>query len=124
MTASLPPNRQKELKECGLLLYPSDANQFANLTDLSNKDRYQVSCFASLDAIFDQIGPVLGNNKKILWVVNTVSRCQQLAKRFKEALCYHSRFTLDDRKDIHNNLITLFKITTHPFLPSPLRFVK
>ena len=41
-------------------------------------------------------------------MVNTVARCQSLAKDLK-ALCYHSRFRLEDRKGRHNNVISAFR---------------
>lgn len=43
---------------------------------------------------------------KVLVVVNTVDRCQQLANRFSylKPVCYHSRFILKDRKRIECEL--------------------
>lgn len=43
---------------------------------------------------------------KVLVVVNTVDRCQRLAKHFAELhpICYHSRFILKDRKRIEQKI--------------------
>jgi len=43
---------------------------------------------------------------KVLVVVNTVEKCQQLARHFSELkpVCYHSRFILKDRKNIEKEL--------------------
>jgi CRISPR-associated endonuclease/helicase Cas3 len=42
--------------------------------------------------------------------VNTVSLCQEIAEQYEQSICYHSRFTLDDRKKRHEELIREFKI--------------
>jgi CRISPR-associated endonuclease/helicase Cas3 len=44
--------------------------------------------------------------RKVLMVVNTVEKCQQLAERFAglKPVCYHSRFILKDRKKIEERL--------------------
>lgn len=52
---------------------------------------------------------------KVLWVVNTVARCQAIAEYMqevqgqKEIRCYHSRFKLEDRKKRHREIIEAFK---------------
>jgi CRISPR-associated endonuclease/helicase Cas3 len=52
--------------------------------------------------------------KKVLWVVNRVSRCQEVARRLAgdlgqqlgdAVLCYHSRYRLIDRKERHDAAI-------------------
>lgn len=45
-------------------------------------------------------------NRKVLVVVNTVEKCQQLAEHFAglKPVCYHSRFILKDRKKIEERL--------------------
>jgi CRISPR-associated endonuclease/helicase Cas3 len=45
-------------------------------------------------------------NRKVLVVVNTVEKCQQLAVHFAglKPVCYHSRFILKDRKKIEERL--------------------
>ena len=66
--------------------------------------------------------PVRGN-RRVLWVVNKVRVAQELARRFGTVavpdglrtadgipvLCYHSRFTLDDRKRWHQLVVNAFK---------------
>jgi CRISPR-associated endonuclease/helicase Cas3 len=52
----------------------------------------------------------------VLWVVNTVARCQEIARQFN-ALCYHSRFKVIDRKNIHKCVIEIFrKDSTEPVI--------
>jgi CRISPR-associated endonuclease/helicase Cas3 len=60
----------------------------------------------------------LDQGKKVLWVVNTIDRCQEIARRFSyaNALCYHSRFKLEDRKERHQGLINAFQEQPGPLL--------
>jgi CRISPR-associated endonuclease/helicase Cas3 len=52
--------------------------------------------------------------KRVLWVVNTVARCQELARSFEQSLCYHSRFRLCDRKNRHGEVIQAFRAGARP----------
>jgi len=54
----------------------------------------------------DAIYRAVRENKRVLVVVNTVKQCQELAEQLcnVEPLCYHSQFTLKDRKRIEENL--------------------
>ncbi|MGI6454169.1 MAG: CRISPR-associated helicase Cas3' [bacterium] len=111
MTASLPKNRREELLECGLQLYPDPTrHRFKDLQELENIDRYKVQNI-SFEKAKQIAQESLQNNKKILWVVNTVTRCQQLAMEFPDALCYHSRYRLKDRKEQHDLVVSKFKNT-------------
>lgn len=120
MTATLPEPRQRQLSEAGLLLAnpkPED------LQELAAAPRYRVSCIEET-AVKEQIRSALHQRKRVLWVVNQVSRAQQytreLASDFqpldetqtvlhgpsnKRLFCYHSRFKLDDRVKRHREVI-------------------
>jgi CRISPR-associated endonuclease/helicase Cas3 len=43
-----------------------------------------------------------------LWVVNRIDRCQRIARKL-DALCYHSRFILEDRKRRHEAVVAAFQ---------------
>lgn len=116
MTASLPVRRQKELQEeCKLMLFPQDAGRFSELQAVSDMPRYQVQTLQSEKSALAKARNAAKAGKKVLWVVNTVKRCQKLAKEMN-ALCYHSRFTLDDRKEKHRNVIDAFQKGNTPVL--------
>jgi CRISPR-associated endonuclease/helicase Cas3 len=57
---------------------------------------------------------------RVLWVVNTVRRCQQLARVLRQILgstlpvgVYHSRFKLEDRQHRHRQTIDAFRAATN-----------
>jgi CRISPR-associated endonuclease/helicase Cas3 len=111
MTASLPESRKEHLvDDCGLELFPPTINEYEDLKRRARMPRYAVQSLpdenAAEDIVHEELDAKTG--KRILWVVNTVDRCQQLARKFG-ALCYHSRFKLDDRKVRHNDVIRAFK---------------
>ena len=70
--------------------------------------RYSVNVLESDRGLHSIVDEALSEGKRVLWVVNTVSRCQRLAMELG-VLCYHSRFKLDDRKKHHNKVIRVFK---------------
>ena len=116
MTASLPPSRCEELQnECGLSLFPCKKEKFPELEAKSQLPRYKVELLNSSECAEDLVLKKWnsGKAKKILWVVNTVARCQHLARKFSEgaptAICYHSRFKLEDRNKKHQELIARFQ---------------
>jgi CRISPR-associated endonuclease/helicase Cas3 len=116
MTASLPPLRKDDLvKECGLTLFPSDLDKFKDLEKKADMPRYKVFRIQE-EYEAEQIAcNGFENNKRVLWVVNTVARSQTLAKKLN-ALCYHSRFKLDDRKEKHKEIVDLFQQKEKPVL--------
>jgi CRISPR-associated endonuclease/helicase Cas3 len=65
-----------------------------------------------IDDDFDRIIDAVSKENKVLVVVNTVEKCQQIANYFLEynPLCYHSRFIMRDRKKIEE------QIQTHNFV--------
>jgi CRISPR-associated endonuclease/helicase Cas3 len=108
MTASLPEIRQQELAACGLTIFPQDPAAFADLQQKAGLPRYQVRCLSEAREAEALVAEGLAAGKRILWVVNTVARCQGLAQKHG-AICYHSRFKLDDRKQAHARVIAAFQ---------------
>lgn len=108
MTASLPPRRIEELRNCGLHVFPEDINKFSDLASTAEMPRYFVKSLSGADEARIVAMNSFNSGKKVLWVVNTVKRCQSLAKELI-AVCYHSRFKLEDRRNKHEHVITMFQ---------------
>ncbi len=108
ITASLPNTRITDLRDCGLKLFPDDLNQFKDLQDSATMPRYSVACLKDTAEAEAAARQARDQGKRVLWVVNTVDRCQTLARRL-DALCYHGRFKLDDRKEQHKKAVDAFK---------------
>jgi CRISPR-associated endonuclease/helicase Cas3 len=85
--------------------------------------RYRVRRVGDEKSACEIVNAALAANKRILWVVNTVDRCQRIARELaqdveatklstKDCLplfCYHSRFRLKDRKFWHEVVVEAFK---------------
>ncbi len=114
MTASLTADRQRTLTDsCGLELFPK-----AEIDDLrlqTGAPRYVVRRVDEDPGSL--VRAALLEGKKVLWVVNTVDRCQETyaahdafcIERNIPINCYHSRFRLKDRKARHEEVIRLFR---------------
>jgi CRISPR-associated endonuclease/helicase Cas3 len=120
MTATLPEPRQRQLVAAGLQLSnpkPED------LKVIADAPRYRV---ARIDEsmVAPRVFDALREGKRVLWVVNQVSRAQQRTRDLasdlrphdvdqttlmgpagRPLLCYHSRFTLTNRRDRHREVI-------------------
>jgi CRISPR-associated endonuclease/helicase Cas3 len=118
MTATLPPRRRQELEtRCGLRNYPT-TSEMQDLADLEEKEtapRYRLQSSNPADAISAAVAAVSAG-QRVLWVANTVRRCQQLARALKLRLgssttvgVYHSRFRLQDRQGRHRETIDAFR---------------
>ena len=115
MTASLPPDRLEILRDgCGLQVFPHSREAFEDLQRQSKSERYNLSVVEEV-GLLDIVKNAIANGKKVLWVVNTVSRCQESARDLKAHLadsgrvfCYHSRFKLYDRRRHHNRVVQQF----------------
>lgn len=115
MTASLPPSRTQMLSPL-LKRFPEDNQHYEELHTQMAYPRYVI---AWADSEGDALAAVLEAyhaGRKILWVCNQVDRCQQIARMLEsevaetdDLLCYHSRFRLKDRKNIHETVINRFK---------------
>lgn len=120
MTATLTTDRKRRLvEEAGLDPYPdvADRAELADLVRLEQHPRYAFEYNGATDParFFPEIHDMASKGNKILWVVNTVARCQELAKRITQlsagryrTICYHSRFRLMDRQQRHRETIDLF----------------
>jgi CRISPR-associated endonuclease/helicase Cas3 len=121
MTATLPKTRIENLEKVGLRVYPNKEEQ-AELKDLEEKEvhpRYNLEFVANEDEVLKIATAEYKAGKRVLWVVNTVKRCQNIAKQLKKeheikALVYHSRFRLKDRKKKHEATVDAFKQTEFP----------
>lgn len=123
MTATLSPTRRSELTR-GLRSYPSpsEREQFLDLEDAETKARYIVSDTDMQEAL-EAACAAFGNGMRVLWVVNTVQRCQELAVSLRaqfgiDSLVYHSRFRLEDRQTRHRETVDAFRASPKE-RPSP-----
>lgn len=127
MTATLSPKRIQQLEEVGLKKYPTekDYKDLADLRTMEEHPRYRLSFVASkTEALARALAAYRANcraNRRVLWVVNTVNRCQAIAERLtqelgEDVICYHSRFTLKDRKEVHDKTIEAFQQRTRPYI--------
>lgn len=125
MTATLPPRRIKQLREeCDLEVYNDKPG---DLSEIAKAPRYIVRVTSEADAR-SRVAEALAEHKRVLWVVNLVRRAQHFATEFgacetsdgrttatgQSVLCYHSRFTLDDRKKWHGRVVEAFQDASTP----------
>jgi CRISPR-associated endonuclease/helicase Cas3 len=117
MTATLGSERREELQHAGLTAFPR-AQHRSELADLEAQEqhaRYRIeSVDADAGALVPRAASAVRDGMRLLWVVNTVRRCQALAITLEEALgsrplVYHSRFRLCDRRRQHGAVITAFE---------------
>ena len=115
MTATLPPKRREELQKY-LKSYPREEDR-QYLKDLEENEcckRYVVKCTTRANAFEQAVAAVEQKALRVLWVVNTVDRCQQLASELaarlkRDVTVYHSRFKLKDRQERHRETIASFR---------------
>lgn len=117
MTATLPPSRRQELINAGLKVYPT-SDDYKELADLKEKEdypRYQIHKLTSENDAMPIAIAAYKEGLRVLWVVNTVDRCQRLANllatqlKIDDLLCYHSRYRLTDRQQIHQKTVNAFQ---------------
>lgn len=110
MTASLPASRRRALQDLDFSLYPSDPSQFEDLEARSRSPRYRVQHTADAESALEIAKSALGQCQRVLWVVNTVDRCQELARILEpfQPASYHSRFKLEDRNRRHREVVERF----------------
>lgn len=115
ITASLTQKRRHLLQKVEMEVRPDDPTHFERIEKLAKLQRYRVHNYPeSVDSkaeILDYTKQELQNHKRVLWVVNTVDRCQKIAQELADwsPICYHSRFRLKDRKRQHEAVINKFK---------------
>ncbi len=115
MTATLPRGRRDELLKCGLRVYPGeeDRQSLRDLEEAEQHPRYHLQLVEQSEA-FEAAVKAVGEGRRVLWVVNTVARCQGMAKQLRErigadVICYHSRFRLKDRQQRHTQAVAAFQ---------------
>ena len=125
MTATLPTTRRIELTEKlqqkmgkGLTIFPTveARSQLEELEKAENHPRYIVESTDYETAYQKAITAYKQGEKegtRILWVVNTVDRCREIAHRLSmelntEVITYHSRFRLKDRQERHTETVNAF----------------
>lgn len=117
MTATLPPSRKGELGRL-LRVYPGaeDAEILRDLERAEACPRYRLREMTEEEA-FEAVIAEARHGKRILWVVNTVRRCQRTAARLRErlgidVLVYHSRFKLEHRQRRHRATVDAFRVVS------------
>jgi len=125
MTATLPPSRKEQLEKY-LKVFPASTDD--ELRELEERPRYCISHAVlkspdrdlaemrtqGLQTAYELAISTYREGKLVLWVVNTVDRCREISFNLvdkigdENVLTYHSRFTLDDRKDRHKETIDAF----------------
>ncbi len=114
MTASLPPDRLDILRsKRGMQVFPQDSDRFEDLERQATAIRYRVR-FGELTDASDAVVAAVRSGKKVLYVLNTVDRCQKAAAALATEIpgrieCFHSRYRLRDRRDRHRTVIDRFQ---------------
>lgn len=101
MTASLQMQRLQQLRDViGIA-------EIEGEVELEQRPRYQR---ATQQDEFEAASSFLSNNKKVLWVCNTVDRARDTADRMgSETKLYHSRYRYCDRVDRHREVVSAFE---------------
>lgn len=117
MTATLSQTRQEELKNAGLKVFPAAKDE--ELRKIEEHPRYDIQ-FVDFETAYNYAKVAYrDDNSRVLWVVNTVDRCRKIAGRREnraglefelntDVLTYHSRFTLKNRQERHQETIDAF----------------
>ncbi|MGD1909406.1 MAG: CRISPR-associated helicase Cas3' [Rivularia sp. (in: cyanobacteria)] len=118
MSATLPTTRQKELEKVKkLAVFASCGDE--ELAEVEKHPRYDVQ-FTDFDTARSMAIDAYQKQKyRVLWVVNTINRCREIAGRREsktglegdldvDVLTYHSRYKLRDRQNQHNATVAAF----------------
>ena len=124
MTATLSTSRKKALtlnleqkqKGLGLFVFPTeDISGLKELEEAEKRDRYKIH-YCDQNTANTKAISAFQQGKRVLWVVNTVDRCRQKAIELEailgkdaKILTYHSRFTLEHRKERHQETVNAFQ---------------
>lgn len=122
MTATLPPDRRKELGK-RMEIYPRDEHR-AELRDLERLEahpRYRHRAVRDESEALAAALRALEEGLRVLWVVNVVRRAQTLTRALRNAtphrvLTYHSRFRLSDRQRAHRSVVDAFQADGSPVI--------
>lgn len=110
MTATLPKTRQLELERLRLKVFSAVADD--ELKKVEVHPRYNVQT-TEFDAAYHRAIEAYQKDNRVLWVVNTVNQCREIAAKLEntlgvEVLTYHSRFRLKDRQKQHDKTVEAF----------------
>ncbi|WP_419193660.1 CRISPR-associated helicase Cas3' [Kolteria novifilia] len=120
MTATLSQARQGELCELNVVPMRRYGDRPPeDLQRIAEAPRYRVQLLPDANAPEEVVLKALGEDKRVLWVVNKVNVAQNIARRFEglvscdteRVFCYHSRFKLNDRKERHREVVAAFEPT-------------
>jgi len=123
MTATLPPDRRRQLAARGLSIFPDNSHR-SDLADLEHQElrpRYRVEHVDNQAQAIERAIAAYHAGQRVLWVVNTVARCQEIADSLSkrspvDPLVYHSRFRLCDRKHAHERVVGAFRPGRGPII--------
>lgn len=112
MTASLPQQRLRTLKDIGAKL-GEPLVEVEGPRDLEKIPRYRLKSSAARDA-WAKVEETLSSGGKVLWVANTVDRAvafgmEAVGRGLNPVLPYHSRYRYCDRIGKHRAVIDAFK---------------
>jgi CRISPR-associated endonuclease/helicase Cas3 len=117
MTATLQNERRSALLEkTDLKVYPDEKDNvfLKDLVDSESRPRYNKKFIQSKEEGVTIAMKFLDSGKKVLWVVNTIAKAQELSLLLTgyNPICYHSMYKLSDRQEKHRNTVQLFKEQT------------
>jgi len=95
MSATMPPHLMNMLRK---IIPDISIIQDEELLEETRSNYFVKDSFIEEDE--NAIRKAVEDGRKVLVVINTVDKCQQLAKQLQDLnpICYHSRFILKDRK--------------------------
>jgi len=116
MTATLQKDRLKKMQSIGMESFPTQLQreEFVDLAAREDHIKYRISQQVNNEAeAFQAACSACRLGLKVLWVVNTVDRCQESARKLKEVfgdrvICYHSRFKQKERQRKHELCVDRF----------------
>lgn len=123
MTATLPPDRRRALADVGVHIFPDDdrPGELAELRAAEQAPRYRARSVNGAGSAEVRAVGAFHEGLRVLYVVNTVQRCQEAADRLEQrlglpVLSYHSRFRMMDRREAHKATVGAFQQRTSPAL--------
>jgi CRISPR-associated endonuclease/helicase Cas3 len=112
MTATLQPSRRKALEDQRMKVFPEPSDR-ASLVELESQEshpRYAIEWISDEIEALRIAKSAVVEGERVLWVVNSVNRCQQIAQQLAglPTIVYHSRFKLGDRTHQHKLCVASF----------------
>ncbi len=134
MTATLLQRRREQLARGGATLGGrglavidglSLGGEGDELRSIADHPRYQITGVPDCETAMRRVREALASDepRRVLWVVNTVDRAQEIARQFASdpkaeslitrdgvpVFCYHSRYRLVDRRQWHQQVVDTFR---------------